>query len=277
MPSTTPSTTSVAHDRAAPGAHDALEGARPARCGRTRQICIQSPGQHLGVLRALRLAYVDSDDAADRELTDQDLVPRCDACRGAGFHRRDMGFLPSVVSSCDTCEGTGYHLEARRLLVRGHSLPALEPRTLAEVLDLWPDIAGVARPLEAACSVGLGYLRLGQQAHSLSGGEAQRLKLARELGKKVRKHTLYVLDEPTLGLHPHDVQRLRTALEHLVEADNSVLVVEPEPALLAACDWLVELGPGAGPDGGHVVATGTPEALAAGSTPTAPYLAQVLR
>ena len=86
-----------------------------------------------------------------------------------------------------------------------------------------------------------------------------------------------MLDEPTLGLHPHDVQRLRTALEHLVEADNSVLVVEHEPALLAACDWLVELGPGAGPDGGHVVATGTPEALAAGSTPTAPYLAQVLR
>jgi excinuclease ABC subunit A len=272
-----PSTTSVAHERAAPGAHDAIEGA-PRRTVWSDQSRsgIQSPGQHLGVLRALRLAYADSDAAADLQLADKDLVPRCDDCHGAGILKQNMGFLPSVVSPCDTCEGTGYHLEARRLVVRDHTLPALEHRTLKEVRDLWSDVAGVARPLDAACSVGLGYLLLGQPAHSLSGGEAQRLKLARELGKKTRKHTLYILDEPTVGLHPHDVRQLRTTLDHLVDAGNSVLVVEHEPSLLAACDWLVELGPGAGPDGGRVVAAGTPEEVAAGNTATAPYLAQVL-
>jgi excinuclease ABC subunit A len=261
----------------APGAHDAIEGA-PRRTVWSDQSRsgIHSPGQYLGIIRALRLAYAESDLAAALELTDHDLSPGCDACHGRGFTKLDMGFLPAIVTPCDTCEGTGYHLEARRLVVRGHSLPALGSCTLADVHDLWNDRPAVARPLAAARAVGLGYLRLGQPSHSLSGGEAQRLKLARELGRRRRTDTLYVLDEPTVGLHARDVARLRAALDELVDAGNSVLVVEHEPSLLAACDWLVELGPGAGPAGGRVIAAGTPEVLAAGDTPTAPYLAEVL-
>ncbi|MBM7789570.1 excinuclease ABC subunit UvrA [Tenggerimyces flavus] len=270
-------TTSVAMERVQPGAHDGIVGA-PTRTVYSDQSRsgIQSPGQHLGVLAALRRAYAATVDAAELELTEKDLTPRCDACHGRGFIKQDMGFLPSITSPCDVCEATGYHYEARRLVVRGHSLPALESRTLAEVLELWLDVTGVARPLEVACSLGLGYLRLGQPSHSLSGGEAQRLKLTRELRKKNSKPTLFILDEPTVGLHPRDVASLRTALEELVDTGHSVLVIEHEPSLLAACDWLLELGPGAGPEGGQVVATGTPEQLAKAHTPTAPYLAEVL-
>ncbi|MEQ7124299.1 hypothetical protein ABN034_07210 [Actinopolymorpha sp. B11F2] len=237
---------------------------------------IHSPGQHLGVLRALRQAYAESDAAAALDLTEKDFAPSCDACHGRGFVKQDMGFLPSIESPCDACDATGYGEEARRIAVRGHSLSALTHLTLAEVSEVWQDRPGVARPLEQACALGLGYLRLGQPSHSLSGGEAQRLKLTREIGRKTRKPTLFLLDEPSLGLHPRDVARLRGALDALVDAGHSVLVVEHDPGLLAGCDWLLELGPGAGPDGGRVIATGTPEEIALGATPTAPYLAAVL-
>jgi excinuclease ABC subunit A len=271
------SSTSVAYESVDPGAHDAILGG-PARVVWSDQsrTGIHSPGQHLGVLRVLRQAYAEFDAAAAHDLTEKDLAPSCDACHGRGFVRQDMGFLPSIESPCDACDATGYGEEARRIVVRGHSLPALTQLTLTEVGELWPDRSGVARLLEQACALGLGYLRLGQPSHSLSGGEAQRLKLARELGRRTRKPTLFLLDEPTLGLHPLDVTRLRAALDGLVDAGHSVLVVEHDPGLLAGCDWLLELGPGAGPDGGRVIATGTPEEIALGTTPTAPYLAAVL-
>jgi excinuclease ABC subunit A len=134
----------------------------------------------------------------------------------------------------------------------------------------------VAAPLTVASSLGLGYLVLGQRPSSLSGGEAQRLKLARELARRASKPTLYILDEPTVGLHALDVQPLRDALHDLVRRGHTVLVVEHDPALLACCDWLMEMGPGGGPDGGHVIATGTPEEMADGNTPTAPYVRAVL-
>jgi excinuclease ABC subunit A len=127
-----------------------------------------------------------------------------------------------------------------------------------------------------AASLGLGYLALGQPSRSLSGGEAQRLRLTRELARPARRPTLYILDEPTVGLHASDVGRLIDVLDGLVDGGHSVLVVEHDPVVLACCDWLVELGPGGGPDGGHVVAAGLPEQVATLDTPTAPYLRAAL-
>ncbi len=271
-------TTSVAYEDIRPGAHAAIEGA-PSRTIRSDQSRsgIHAPGAFLGVVEPLRAAFAASAEAAARGLGEADLAPGCDACRGRGTIREDMGFLPSLERPCDACEGTGYRAEVRELVVRGSTLPGLAARSLDEVQATWADVDRIARPIRVAASLGLGYLRLGQPGRSLSGGEAQRLKLARELAKPTRAPTLFILDEPTLGLHASDVARLLEVLDRLVGEGHSVLVVEHDPVLLACCDRLVELGPGGGPDGGRVVATGTPEQVAAGSTATAPYLAEVLR
>lgn len=270
-------TTSVAYQDIRPGAHAGIEGA-PSRAVHSDQSRsgIHTPGAFLGVVEPLRAAFAASAEAAARQIDVAGLAPDCDACHGRGQIREDMGFLPSLVRPCDACDGTGYRLEIRELVVRGSSLPGLGGRSLDEVLATWSDVDRIGRPLRVATSLGLGYLRFGQPARSLSGVEAQRLRLARELAKTTRRPTLFILDEPTLGLHALDVARLLEVLDRLVGEGHSVLVVEHDPVLLASCDRLVELGPGGGPDGGHVIAAGTPEAVAAGSTPTAPYLAAVL-
>ena len=187
-----------------------------------------------------------------------------------------MGFLPNVHTPCETCRGTGHLPEAWEVRLRGLALPELYGLTIDQVYGLFCDEQALARPLRAARDVGLGYLVMRQPAHTLSGGEAQRLKIARELCRKTSAETLYVLDEPTIGQHLEDVARLIGVLRRLVDSGHSVLVIEHHPHLLAACDWLVELGPGGGPDGGRVVAAGTPEALADGDTPTAAFLREVL-
>jgi excinuclease ABC subunit A len=269
--------TSVAYDDIRPGAHDGIDGA-PDRVVVSDQSRsgIQTPGAFLGVLEPLRRAYAESGEAASRGLGAGALTPDCDACHGRGSVREDMGFMPSLRRTCEACDGTGYRADVRELVVRGHSLPELSLLPLAAIADLWGDVDRIGRPLGVASSLGLGYLRLGQPSHSLSGGEAQRLRLCRELAKSTRAPTLYILDEPTLGLHASDVARLEAVLDGLVERGHSVLVVEHDPSLLAWCDAIVELGPGGGPDGGRVVATGTPEQVARLDTPTAPYLREAL-
>ena len=187
-----------------------------------------------------------------------------------------MGFLPDVHELCETCHGTGYLPEAWEVRLHGLALPELFALTIDEVYALMGNDKSLKRILSAARDVGLGYLVLRQPGFTLSGGEAQRLKIAKELCREASVETLYILDEPTVGQHLEDVARLVGVLHRLVEEGHTVLVVEHHPHLLAACDWLVELGPGGGPDGGRVVATGTPESLACGDTPTAPYLREVL-
>jgi excinuclease ABC subunit A len=152
----------------------------------------------------------------------------------------------------------------------------MEGLTIAELVQEWGDLDVVRRAGEAALALGLGYLIIRQPGWSLSGGEAQRLKLAKELARPTTAGSLYVLDEPTVGLQATDVAVLARALDTVVDAGNTVLVVEHDPVLLATCDWLIELGPGAGPDGGMIVFQGPPEALAGAATATAPYLQEAL-
>jgi excinuclease ABC subunit A len=270
-------TTSVAYERVEPGAHDGIDGA-PGRTVVVDQAAqgVTSPGAFLGVTAALRRAFAASDAAVAAGLGEQELAPRCDACNGRGLVVEDMGFLPNLRRPCDACAGTGYTAEAREVRVLSHSLPELEALTVQEVRSVWGDDETIARPLRAAEELGLGYLVLRQPGFALSGGELQRLKLVRELMKQKPEPTLFVLDEPTVGQSSRDVSRLEGVLHRLVDDGHTALVVEHNPQLLAACDRLIELGPGAGPQGGRVVAAGTPERVARGRTPIAPYLREAL-
>jgi len=197
-----------------------------------------------------------------------------------------MTFLPDVHLPCETCLGTGYLPEAWEVRLKDHSLPEVFSLTIDQVYDLFGEDERLNRPLSAARQVGLGYLVLRQPGYALSGGEAQRLKIAQELLRKSPGGSLYILDEPSVGQHLQDIQRLVGVLHRLVDEGrdgkrpkvgfNSVFVVEHHPHILSACDWLVELGPGGGPEGGRIIASGTPERLAMGNTPMAPYLRDVL-
>jgi excinuclease ABC subunit A len=279
-------TTSVAYEPTEPGEHDGIEGA-PARAILVDQARrgVHSPANFLGLSKPLHALFAAGEDAQALGLDEKQLGQRCSVCRGSGVIRTDMGFLPTVHTPCDTCRGTGYRPEAWEVRLRGVALPDLFAMTIDEVYALLGDKDRVAKPLSAARDVGLGYLVLRQPAYALSGGEAQRLKIAKELCRTTTSDTLYILDEPTVGQHMEDVARLNDVLRRLVDgggrvnsecSGNTVFVVEHHPHLLAACDWLIELGPGGGPEGGCVVAQGTPETVAQGDTPTAPYLQEVL-
>lgn len=270
-------TTSVAYAPVAPGEHDRIEGAPPrvllvdqARAG------VTSPAAYLDLSGALRAIFAASPDAKALGLTEAQLAGRCSACKGRGMISLDMVFLPDVHLPCEACQGSGCLPEAWQVRIKGWSLPEVFSLTIDQVFESFGDDERLARPLAAARQVGLGYLVLRQPGHALSGGEAQRLKIAQELTRAPTADSLYLLDEPSIGLHLQDVQRLVGVLQTLVEAGGSVLVVEHHPHLLAACDWLVELGPGGGPDGGRVIASGPPGQIATGNTPIAPYLRSIL-
>ncbi|MFX1561983.1 MAG: hypothetical protein ACFFDP_01615, partial [Promethearchaeota archaeon] len=238
---------------------------------------IGSPSRYLDIHNSMLKIYADSDDAKALGIDLRTLGGICKPCRGRGLIHIDMGFLPDVYEECETCRGTGYLAEAWDIRVKGVALPELNQLTLDEVYELFHDEEKIARPLEIARSVGLGYLRWHQPAFSLSGGEIQRLKIARELLKRGKTKTLYILDEPTVGQHMEDIVRLANVLHHLVEQEHTVIVIEHNPYILANCDWLIELGPGGGPKGGRVIAAGTPDDVSRMATPTAPYLREVLR
>jgi excinuclease ABC subunit A len=198
---------------------------------------------------------------------------RCPVCEGEGFVGVELLFMPSVYAPCPTCHGTRYNQDTLTVAWRGRSIAEVLAMTVEDALGLFADEAAVRRPLELLMQVGLGYLRLGQPATELSGGEAQRIKLASELQRPRRGETLYVLDEPTTGLHPLDVDRIMAQLQVLVDAGSTVVVVEHEMRLVAACDWVIDMGPGAGEAGGRIVACGTPVQVAqAAESPTARYL-----
>ncbi|GAB3636072.1 excinuclease ABC subunit UvrA [Hymenobacter arcticus] len=202
---------------------------------------------------------------------------RCETCQGEGFVMVELLFLPSVYSPCPTCHGARYNAKTLEINYQGKNVADVLRLTVDEAWAFFADEPSVRRALTVLREVGLGYLRLGQSATELSGGEAQRIKLATELQRQARAHTLYVLDEPTTGLHPADVEKLLTQLNGLVEAGHSVLVVEHDMRVVAGSDWVLDIGPGAGDEGGQVVAQGSPAAVAASAASrTAPYLARFL-
>jgi excinuclease ABC subunit A len=200
---------------------------------------------------------------------------RCETCEGEGFVFVELLFLPSVYAPCPTCHGARYNAKTLSVKYRERSIADVLGMTVEEASTFFSDEPHIRRSLEVLREVGLGYLRLGQPATELSGGEAQRIKLATELQRMQRGSTLYILDEPTTGLHPLDVEKLVTQLDGLVEAGNTVVVVEHEMRVVARSDWVIDIGPGAGEDGGRVVASGTPANVAsARDSRTAPYLAR---
>ncbi len=202
---------------------------------------------------------------------------RCETCQGEGFVAVELLFLPGTYGPCPTCGGARYNPETLAITYREHTIADVLRMTVDEAADFLTDVPAAARSLDTLRDVGLGYLRLGQPATELSGGEAQRIKLATELQRARRGHTLYLLDEPTTGLHPADVELLIAQLQRLVDAGSTVVVVEHDLDVIACADWTIELGPGGGDAGGQIVATGTPAQLAA--TPgsrTGPYLARHL-
>ncbi|VVM56386.1 UvrABC system protein A [Pseudomonas fluorescens] len=202
---------------------------------------------------------------------------RCPTCEGEGFVSVELLFMPSVYAPCPTCHGARYNPQTLAISWQGLNIAQVLQLTVDEAVEVFAGQAGIRRSLEVLRDIGLGYLRLGQPATELSGGEAQRIKLATELQRSQRGATLYVLDEPTTGLHPRDVDRLLEQLNTLVTAGHTVIVVEHEMRVVAQSDWVIDIGPGAGDQGGRIVVAGTPQKVAkTRKSRTAPFLARTL-
>ncbi|QPC92789.1 excinuclease ABC subunit UvrA [Mesorhizobium sp. INR15] len=186
---------------------------------------------------------------------------RCEACQGDGVIKIEMHFLPDVYVTCDVCHGKRYNRETLDVMFKGKSIADVLDMTVEEGVDFFAAVPGVRDKLETLKQVGLGYIHIGQQATTLSGGEAQRIKLAKELSRKATGKTLYILDEPTTGLHFHDVAKLLEVLHELVDQGNTVVVIEHNLEVIKTADWVLDLGPEGGDGGGELVASGTPEAI----------------
>ncbi|MGA9342450.1 MAG: excinuclease ABC subunit UvrA [Rhodanobacteraceae bacterium] len=202
---------------------------------------------------------------------------RCEACEGDGLIKVEMHFLPDVYVACDVCHGKRYNRETLEITYKGHTIADVLDMTVEDGLKLFEKVPALARKLDTLMQVGLGYIKLGQSATTLSGGEAQRVKLSRELSKRDTGRTLYILDEPTTGLHFHDIEQLLGVLHRLADAGNTVVVIEHNLDVIKTADWIVDLGPEGGDRGGEIVVTGTPEQVAAKkSSYTGQFLARAL-
>jgi excinuclease ABC subunit A len=201
---------------------------------------------------------------------------RCEACSGNGYRTIEMNFLPDVLVPCEVCHGKRYNRETLEVRFKGKSIADVLDMTINQAVEFFEPIPVIVKKIKVLQDIGLGYIKLGQPSSTLSGGENQRVKLATELAKKDTGRTLFVLDEPTTGLHFEDINTLLTLLNRLVERGNTVLVIEHNLDVLKCADYIIDMGPAGGKNGGRIIATGTPEEVAATDSPTAPFLREEL-
>ncbi len=256
-----------------PGAHDKIIGADAvdrvieidqAPIGRTPR---SNPATYVGVFDLIRQLYAKTREAKIRgyganRFSFNVKGGRCEHCQGQGTKRIEMHFLPDVYVTCEACRGSRYNRETLEVRYRGKSIADILDMRVSEAVDFFDNFANIRRRLSAMKDVGLGYLTLGQSSSTLSGGEAQRIKLASELGKAVEGHVMYILDEPTTGLHFADVHALLTVLNRLADRGHSVVVIEHNLDVIKVADWIIDLGPEGGDGGGQIIAEGTPEQIA---------------
>ncbi len=238
-----------------------------------------NPATYTGVFSAIRELYAQLPESrlrgyASGRFSFNIKGGRCEACGGAGERRVSMLFMPDVFVECDVCHGTRYNRETLEVKFKDHSIADVLKLSVDDAAELFKDLPKIAHKLEFLQRAGLGYIQLGQSALTLSGGEAQRVKLAKELSKRFGGNTLYLLDEPSTGLFYPDVARLLQILHGLVDQGNSVLVIEHNMDIICSCDYVIDLGPDGGEDGGKVVDCGTPAQLASRGTG---YTAQAIR
>lgn len=197
---------------------------------------------------------------------------RCETCSGNGYRTIEMNFLPDVLVPCETCHGKRYNRETLEVRFKGKSIADVLDMTINQAVEFFANMPSILHKIKVMQEIGLGYIKLGQPSSTLSGGENQRVKLATELAKRDTGRTLFILDEPTTGLHFDDISTLMTVLNRLVDRGNTVVVIEHNLDVIKSADYIVDMGPGGGKNGGRIIATGTPEAIAAGESPTAPFL-----
>ncbi len=250
-----------------------------------------NPATYTGLFDHIRQAFAETPDAAERRLTARQFSfnvagGRCDTCEGTGQLRIEMHFLPDVWVTCEECEGKRYSDEILEVQLHGKTIAEVLEMSCGDALELFNQHPKISSILQTLCDVGLDYVNLGQSAPTLSGGEAQRVKLAAELSRPGTGSTLYLLDEPTTGLHFDDIQKLLDVLQRLVDLGNTFVLIEHNLDVIKTADWLIDMGPEAGSEGGQIVFAGTPESLAAKGTKrqkqdagsqTAPFLAKALR
>jgi excinuclease ABC subunit A len=260
--------------KARPGEHTALEGTEhldkvieidQSPIGRTPR---SNPATYVGLFTSIRELFATIPEAKARgykpgRFSFNVKGGRCEACKGDGIIKIEMQFLPDIYVPCEECKGKRYNRETLQIKFRGMSIADILDMPVEEALEFFQNIPRIRSRLETLAAVGLGYIRLGQPATTLSGGEAQRIKLSKELSRRDTGNTFYILDEPTTGLHFEDVRRLLEVLHELVDRGNTVLVIEHNLDVIKNCDWLIDMGPEGGDKGGWVIAEGTPEAVAA--------------
>ena len=262
----------IYHSKEEPGTYDRIEGLKlvdkvvsvdQSPIGRTPR---SNPATYTGVFTPIREIFATLPEARARgykpgRFSFNVRGGRCEACEGNGFTRVEMQFLPDVYVPCEVCHGKRYNRETLEIKYKGKNIADVLDMTVSEALEFFENIPEIKRKLSLLDDVGLGYIKLGQSAPTLSGGEAQRVKLAAELQKRGTGRTIYFLDEPTTGLHFADIQKLINVLNRLVDMDNTVVIIEHNPDIVKSADYIIDLGPEGGEMGGHVVATGTPEEI----------------